>query len=140
MGVRAFGNLHEQSIIFLVALWAHALFMDVQTAATLGWAYLGFRLLYPVIWTIFSGFTMKILWVTMPMYGIIIWLLGTTVAKVSYGIDLKTTYARGNDWIGVGLSVGAFFALFLLNAHVIGVVVQGFFPEKVSSSTREKGA
>jgi hypothetical protein len=45
MGARAFGNLHEQSDIFLVALWVHALFWSVADAATMGWAYLGFRAL-----------------------------------------------------------------------------------------------
>ena len=31
-GARAFGNLHEQSTIFLVSLWSHALFVSVRRA------------------------------------------------------------------------------------------------------------
>ena len=70
MGERAFGNLHEQSIIFLVSMWMHALYVDVSTAATLGWAWLGFRLSYVVIWALTAGKIMPaILISTMPMYG-----------------------------------------------------------------------
>lgn len=70
MGERAFGNLHEQSIMFLVSLWMHALFVDVSTAASLGWAWLAFRLSYVVIWALTAGDIMPgILLSTMPMYG-----------------------------------------------------------------------
>ena len=74
------------------------------------------------------------------MYGIAIWLLATTVAKVNYNMDLKAKFAKDNDWIGVVLSIGAFFALFQINTHLVGGVAQGFFPEKVTSSTRSKDA
>ena len=70
MGERAFGNLHEQSIIFLVSLWMHALFVDVPTAATLGWTWLAFRLSYVFIWALTAGKIMPaILISTMPMCG-----------------------------------------------------------------------
>ena len=52
MGERAFGNLHEQSTIFLAAVWLHALFVDATTATTLGWAWLGFRFAYVAIWAL----------------------------------------------------------------------------------------
>lgn len=72
MGERAFGNLHEQSIIFLVSLWMHALFVDASSAASLGWAWLYFRLGYVVIWGLTAGKIMPaILISTMPMYGYI---------------------------------------------------------------------
>ena len=78
MGERAFGNLHEQSTIFLAAVWLHALFVDAGTAATLGWAWLGFRFAYVAIWALTAGNIMPaILLATMPMYGIIIWLFAT---------------------------------------------------------------
>ena len=51
-GNRAFGNLHEQSTIFLVSLWFHALFVSVEGAATMGWAYVIFRGCYPLLWAI----------------------------------------------------------------------------------------
>merc|ERR1711953_1532974 len=41
-GSRTFGNLQEQSIIFIVALWLYGLFMDAGEAAHMGWAYLAF--------------------------------------------------------------------------------------------------
>merc|ERR1712096_306098 len=100
MGKRAFGNLHEQSIAFLVALWSHALFLDVDGAARMGWAYLALRAFYPVIWCLCGGFSMKVLAVTMPMYGIVVWLMGTTVAQVNFGLDLKATAAFGSDFVG----------------------------------------
>ena len=55
MGERAFGNLHEQSTIFLAAVWLHALFVDATTATTLGWAWLGFRFAYVAIWALTAG-------------------------------------------------------------------------------------
>ena len=84
MGERAFGNLHEQSTIFLAAVWLHALFVDATTATTLGWAWLGFRFAYVAIWALTAGNIMPaILLATMPMYGIIIWLFATVRAMRS---------------------------------------------------------
>ena len=84
MGERAFGNLHEQSTIFLAAVWLHALFVDATTATTLSWAWLGFRFAYVAIWALTAGNIMPaILLATMPMYGIIIWLFATVRAMRS---------------------------------------------------------
>eukprot|EP01051_Picozoa_sp_SAG22_P011426 SAG22_NODE_1098_length_5567_cov_27.664045_2_plen_167_part_00 len=99
-GNRAFGNLHEQSTIFLVSLWLHALFVSVDGAAALGWAYLLFRSLYPVLWAVCGPMpqSMAILWSTMPQYGINWWMMSTTVASTCFGLDLK---AATVDYLGV---------------------------------------
>ena len=47
---RTVGNMVEQSAPFLVALWAHARFLDPIRAAKLGWVWLAFRALYPKVW------------------------------------------------------------------------------------------
>lgn len=125
-GERAFGNLHEQSAIFLVGLWLHAAFFDVDGAAALGWTYLAIRALYPIVWALNGGMTMKQLGVTMPMYGIVIWLIATTVAQVNFGVDLKKAML-GSDVLGVAASVGVFFAVFMFNSAITQNVVQAFF-------------
>ena len=129
MGARAFGNLHEQSIVFLVSLWVHALFEDVDGAAKLGSVYLGLRALYPVVWTLCGGFDMKILVTTMPQYGIILWMLGTTVAKASFGTDLKAL-AMGSDAVGCAAMTALFFAQFNIDCMVIHPICAGFFSEE----------
>ncbi|EKX33533.1 hypothetical protein GUITHDRAFT_81305 [Guillardia theta CCMP2712] len=48
-GDRTVGNMLEQSTAFLVALWMHALFINVKSAAQLGWVWLTFRGLYPLV-------------------------------------------------------------------------------------------
>ena len=47
---RTVGNMVEQSAPFLVALWAHAKFLDPIRAAKLGWLWLAFRAFYPKVW------------------------------------------------------------------------------------------
>jgi uncharacterized MAPEG superfamily protein len=44
---RTVGNMMEQSFVFLAALWTHAVFVDVGSAAQLGWAWLLSRSIYP---------------------------------------------------------------------------------------------
>ena len=55
----------------------------------MGWAWLALRGLYPVIWALNGGMTMKILAVTLPMYGIVMWLMGSTVVHANFTVDLK---------------------------------------------------
>ena len=68
MGDRSVGNLLEQSVPFLTSLWLHAVFVSPQSAATLGWAYLGFRSIYPVVF--YKGLPYLFL-STIPGYAII---------------------------------------------------------------------
>lgn len=71
MGDRTVGNLLEQSIPFLTALWLHAVFVDPASAAQLGWYYLGFRAIYPFVF--FKG--VPLLFVsTLPGY-FLVWKL-----------------------------------------------------------------
>ncbi len=46
---RTVGNLVEQSIPFLAALWMHAVFVSPSSAAAYGWAYLLCRAFYPIV-------------------------------------------------------------------------------------------
>jgi hypothetical protein len=62
---RTAGNMLEQSPIFLAALWTHAAFVDVGSAAQLGWMWLLARTIYPVA---FSGGLPWLLFSTMPGY------------------------------------------------------------------------
>lgn len=78
LGDRTFLNMLEQSPAFLTSLWLHALFVDPETAAKAGWLYVLFRLWYPF------GFSMGLPWIllsTLPNYGIIFYLLGSTIMK-----------------------------------------------------------
>ena len=45
---RTAGNMMEQSLPFLIALWLHGLFVSPIGAAKLGWCWLASRALYPV--------------------------------------------------------------------------------------------
>jgi len=49
MGNRTAGNMLEQSVPFLTSLWLHAIFVDTASAAELGWYWIGFRAIYPVV-------------------------------------------------------------------------------------------
>ena len=62
---RTAGNMMEQSPIFLAALWTHAAFVDVGSAAQLGWMWLLARTIYPVA---FSGGLPWLLFSTGPGY------------------------------------------------------------------------
>ena len=48
---RTVGNIMEQSFPFLVSLWLHAIFVSVNGAAKLGWAWLLSRAIYPAVFT-----------------------------------------------------------------------------------------
>ena len=44
---RTVGNYLEQSVPFLVSLWAHAAFVSPVNAAAVGWTWIAFRFIYP---------------------------------------------------------------------------------------------
>lgn len=128
-GRRAFGNLHEQSVIFLPALWMHALFTNVSEAAMLGWAYLAFRALYPILWAIGGGFGSQVFISTLPQYGIVVYMMAVPVVQVSFGVDLKAM-AMGSNTIGCSIGVVAFFALFQINANITQAIFKRFFVKR----------
>lgn len=130
-GERAFGNLHEQSVALLPALWLHALFTSVPEAATMGWAYLAFRALYPIIWAIGGGFSMKVLISTVPGYGIIFWMFATTVAQVCFNVNLKG-FAMQSNSLGCFFGAIAFIMLYEINSRITQNMFKGFFVEPKS--------
>jgi hypothetical protein len=65
-------NMMEQSPIFLTALWTHATFVDVGSAAQLGWVWIVARSIYPVA---FAGGLPWLLFSTGPCYICIAMLL-----------------------------------------------------------------
>jgi hypothetical protein len=73
---RSVGNLMEQTPIFLVGVWLHAIFVDPLSAAQLAWTWLAVRSFYPLLWG-------KLPWmfaVTVPNYcsiGALYWPLFT---------------------------------------------------------------
>jgi len=73
---RTFLNMLEQSPAFLTSLWMHAAFVSPASAAQAGWVYIGFRALYPFV------FSMGVPWLfisTFPTYGVVWYLAGTTL-------------------------------------------------------------
>jgi hypothetical protein len=78
-GDRTVGNMLEQALPFLVSLWLHGTYIDVGSAAKLGWQWLIFRCIYPVVF--YAG--PPILFVsTLPGYWIIFCLLWPVGVKV----------------------------------------------------------
>jgi len=69
---RTVGNMLEQGLPFLSALWAHACLLDARRAATLGWVYVATRVLYPAV---FNPRRLNIFLSTLPGYGVICALL-----------------------------------------------------------------
>jgi len=68
---RAAGNMIEQSIPFLFALWMHAIFVDPVSAANLGFLWLAIRSFYPLVF----GRGAFLFLVTVPNYMIIFGLV-----------------------------------------------------------------
>ena len=97
---RTVGNAVEQTAPFLISMWLHAVFLDPRSAAKLGWAWLGFRAVYPAVFG-------KVPWMflsTLPGYAIIgklIWPLAcmdvqsrSLLASSSRGETKHTASAR----------------------------------------------
>ena len=73
---RTVGNYLEQSPGFLISLWLHAAFVSPVNASAFGWAWLGFRMMYPWAYRLrFPGLFLS----TMPAYGCVGYLLGEVV-------------------------------------------------------------
>jgi len=73
---RTVGNYLEQSLAFLVSLWLHAAFVSPANAAAFGWAWVGFRFIYPWVFRLkFPGVFLS----TVPAYLCILYLLGEVV-------------------------------------------------------------
>jgi hypothetical protein len=80
---RAVANTHEQMGPFLAALWLHALFVSPTTATWCGAAYIVLRSIYPLLLgkRVSKTQSKRVAFVTFPAYGIVFFLIGSTVWK-----------------------------------------------------------
>ncbi|MEO7327410.1 MAG: MAPEG family protein [Minicystis sp.] len=78
---RAVINTQEQMVPFLVSMWLHALVVSVAQATALGVAYVVLRALYPKLLgsTLTKTQSKRVFFATGPSYGIVFYLLGSTV-------------------------------------------------------------
>jgi hypothetical protein len=73
---RTVGNYLEQSVPFLVSLWAHAAFVSPVNAAAVGWTWIAFRFVYPWAYRMrFPGVFIS----TVPAYACVAYLLEEVV-------------------------------------------------------------
>ncbi len=84
---RAVQNTHEQMVPFLIAMWMHALVVSPDAASALGAAYVVLRAIYPFLLgsRIERVQPRRVAFVTFPCYGLIFWMLGSSVLKVWAG-------------------------------------------------------
>lgn len=80
---RAVQNTHEQMVPFLVSMWMYALFVSPGGAASLGGVYVALRAIYPFLLgaRIEQMQPRRVALVTFPCYGIIAWMLGSSVVR-----------------------------------------------------------
>lgn len=133
-GSRAFLNMMEQAPVFLSSLWMCAVFVSADVAATLGWAYLALRALYPLIWLFIggeAGCPIPIIFVsTFPQYGIVTYMALATLLKCDSGDDLSE-YFNGSPLLG-SLACGAviYLAVMYMYMPLAGVIGKKFFKTK----------
>lgn len=72
---RSVGNLLEWAWIFMMSLWLHAIFLDAEWAATLGWSYVAIRAFYPI------SFYKKMVYAVTALNYISLYLLIAPVAR-----------------------------------------------------------
>jgi uncharacterized MAPEG superfamily protein len=84
---RAVQNTLEQMGPFLVPLWVHAVFVSPTVATNLGVVYVLLRALYPVLLgdRVEQVQSRRVAFATVPCYGIIAYLLGSSVLRVWTG-------------------------------------------------------
>jgi len=85
LGDRTAGNMQEQSLPFLLALWLHAAFVPggAHSAAPLGWAWLLARAMYPFV---FARGVPALFVSTVPCYAVtvaLLWPLARVVCNSS---------------------------------------------------------
>jgi len=85
MADRTFVNLQEQQMIFLLPLWLHAVFVDPHRSASLGWFWLFFRLLFPILWSAKGAWNVLIEISTQPNYAICSYFLVALAYKAISG-------------------------------------------------------
>jgi len=110
--------------MFLSSLWLHSVFVCPKTATALGVSYLFLRSLYPILWATLGGeagppMAMS-LGCTFPQYAINLYLTGTTVLKLAFGVTMDSYFG------GLPPLAGNFLGVFVTNiafmAYALGVV------------------
>ncbi len=85
---RVVANTQEQMVPFLTSLWLHALVVSPSQATILGAAYIVLRAIYPLLLgrSLSRTQSKRVFFVTGPAYGIVFYLLGSSVfAALSAG-------------------------------------------------------
>ncbi len=80
---RAVHNTHEQMVPFLVSMWLYALLVSPGGATGLGGLYVALRAVYPLLLgrRIEQVQSRRVALVTFPCYGLIFWMLGTSMVE-----------------------------------------------------------
>jgi uncharacterized MAPEG superfamily protein len=79
---RAVQNTHEQMVPFLAAMWMHAVVVSPVSATVCGGVYVALRAAYPFLLgsRIAEVQSKRVAFVTFPCYGLVGWMLATSVA------------------------------------------------------------
>lgn len=137
---RAFGNYIEQVTMFMLGLWMHAFFVDAEDAAIVGWTFIGFRILYLVIWMLEGKKGDYIGLATVPMYGIVLWLQFSVTLKCVFGFDIAAKLHPVQNQVGPFIFCLVFFAYFMGVVMNILPFAKGFFPEDEPEATADEEA
>lgn len=111
---RSLMNTLEQSVPFLSLLWMQAAFVDAAIATSVGWFYVALRMLYPLAYTYYGGFSMLCEFITQPNYACINFLAYNLLAfGLGHGSLLALT---GSNFVVV---TGVTFASLLMNFMIL---------------------
>lgn len=127
---RSVVNTLEQSIAFLSLMWMHAIFVNPQTARLLGWIYVVTRLLYPVFYGFYGGFTVAVEAATQPNYVIIFYYMMAITYKCLWDTDLHVQCGNWIVLVGLLASFGSFIAFLGLAMPTTQIIVAGVKAEK----------
>jgi hypothetical protein len=129
-GNRIFGNLNEQSVMFMVSMWLYAVFINAEAAALNGWVYLGFRTLYPTLWLLKGGEAgppFPLIFVsTFSAYGVNVWHTASIVAKFGLGVDLLDVF-MGSTAVGYLAATAAFYLYAMKVVPVLSTACTPYF-------------
>jgi len=91
MADRTVANAMEQMVAFLLLLWLYAVFGNARVAGALGFVYVGFRFVYPILWSYGGQFTLLVELSTQPGYMVIGWYLVALSYTACTGQQLEPT-------------------------------------------------
>eukprot|EP00928_Gymnodinium_smaydae_P049273 TRINITY_DN33060_c0_g1_i1.p1 TRINITY_DN33060_c0_g1~~TRINITY_DN33060_c0_g1_i1.p1 ORF type:complete len:195 (-),score=41.91 TRINITY_DN33060_c0_g1_i1:367-951(-) len=93
MADRTFLNMQEQSAPFLLLMWLYAVFCNARVAGVLGFVYVGFRFVYPILWSTRGRFTILVELSTQPNYLVIGWYFNSLCYTAISGDVFEPTVA-----------------------------------------------